>query len=196
MRLSMEKKFGEMLVKMADSQQHRLLDAAHIIIEITRFLHAHKPVKKGAEDTFIHYSLAPFINNIFHGDHIDSYRANSSLASNSKIRPDFTLHATLLGHRYDMFMVEVKPLQSPLTESDFINLAKDLMCMLNKLVGLQVPGPAVHGMWVDGMQVQTFKMDLVANGMYRLVEMDSFELVRSFDDLSRMRAILQKLGNH
>lgn len=46
---------------------------------------------------------------------------------------------------------------------------------------------------MDGASVQTLQLDLVANGLGWLIEMDNFELVRSFDELSKMRTTMQKL---
>lgn len=46
---------------------------------------------------------------------------------------------------------------------------------------------------MDGASVQTLQLDLVANGLCWLIEMGNFELVRSFDELSKMRTTVQKL---
>lgn len=46
---------------------------------------------------------------------------------------------------------------------------------------------------MNSASVQTLQLDLVANGLGWLIEMDNFELVRSFDELSKMRTTMQKL---
>ncbi|ORX45539.1 hypothetical protein DM01DRAFT_1275528, partial [Hesseltinella vesiculosa] len=65
--------------------------------------------------------------------------------------------------------------------------------MVNNLIRLGLESPVVCGLWVDGYHCECLKMDLRANGLYRLVELDNFDLPKSIDDLTKVQAITQKL---
>lgn len=67
------------------------------------------------------------------------------------------------------------------------------MLMFNRLIRLGLELPIVCGLWIDGYYCVSLKMDLRANGIYRLVEVDKFELPKSTDDLTKVRTITQKL---
>jgi hypothetical protein len=182
-------------------------------------------VLKGSEDTFVHSSIAPLLNNTFYGDQLESFWANKQLVYSSasptaemspeqpsssspttekslssksskasKKRPDFTTYASFRGNQYDLFVMEVKPPRSTLGEDDFTKLAKEMMVMLNKLVALRMRDPTVYGIWIDGFTVTTLSMDLKSDGLYRLVELDTFELMKTVDDLASIKIIMQKLS--
>ncbi|KAI8329622.1 hypothetical protein BC941DRAFT_193891 [Chlamydoabsidia padenii] len=68
-----------------------------------------------------------------------------------------------------------------------------MMSILNRLIRLGLESPLVCGLWIDGHHCEALKMDLRANGVYRLIELDNFELPKSIDDLTKVRTIVQKL---
>ncbi|KAG1041036.1 hypothetical protein G6F43_012180 [Rhizopus delemar] len=119
--------------------------------------------------------------------------AMSPVSMNSRLQPDFTSYASVFGYRFDLFVVEIKPPNSSLGRHDFIKLAKEMMSILNQLIRLGLESPLVCGLWIDGHHCEALKMDLRANGVYRLIELDNFELPKSIDDLTKVRTIVQKL---
>ncbi|KAI8886574.1 hypothetical protein K501DRAFT_269735 [Backusella circina FSU 941] len=198
-RYTLERRFGETLINATEHKQGRVLDTVHAMINITNMLIAHKPVLKGSEDTFVHYSVAPLLNNTFYGNQLGSFWANKQLVYSSsspmtemsparsssasptteksayskglkpsKKQPDFTTYTSFGGNRYDLFVVEIKPPQSSLSEDDFTKITKQMMTMLSRLVELRVPDPSVY-------------------------ELDNFELIKTLDDLAKIKPIMQKL---
>lgn len=117
----------------------------------------------------------------------------SPVSMNSRLQPDFTSYASVFGHRFDLFVVEIKPPNSSLGRHDFIKLAKEMMSILNRLIRLRLESPLVCGLWIDGHHCEALKMDLRVNGVYRLIELDNFELPKLIDDLTKVRTIVQKL---
>ncbi|KAG1050497.1 hypothetical protein G6F43_007233 [Rhizopus delemar] len=234
-RFSLEHEFGSLLISASNTKSTILVDAAHILISLTRTMLTHrKQPKRGAEDTFAHRFVAPFLNNIFYGNNLESLWANSqmahafhqessssstwtsspvspssssassslsvshsvatpSISTIGRLQPDFTSSASVLGHRIDLFVVEIKPPNSSSGHHDFVKLAKEMMLMINQLIRLGLESPIVCGLWIDGYYCISLKMDLRANGIYRLVEVDKFELPKSTDDLTKVRTITQKL---
>jgi hypothetical protein len=55
-------------------------------------------------------------------------------------------------------------------ESDLVKIGKEMRLMLNVLVCLGVPNPSVGGILVQGRQISTFKFDVVAPKLYRMVK--------------------------
>ncbi|KAG1145347.1 hypothetical protein G6F37_005634 [Rhizopus arrhizus] len=199
------KQFRKQLVEYNKSKLHRELGRARW--QSTTFTISPKTKKKtcvaymdtdDVEEVYSQFTTDPvilFADICYLGDGYPKYIASSAASlfknskqpfTRSKKRPDFTAYISFAGHQYDVFVMEIKSPRSSLAEDDFIKLTKELMA-------LGVPGPAVFGMWVDGASVQTLRLDLVANGLYRLIEIDNFEPVRSFDSLSKMRTTMQKL---
>ncbi|ORX47445.1 hypothetical protein DM01DRAFT_1310313 [Hesseltinella vesiculosa] len=119
--------------------------------------------------------------------------ASQQLLACQKLQPDFTLYSSLFGHRLDLFVVEIKPPQSSLAMADFVKLTKEMMNMVNRLALLHVTAPRVFGLWVDGYHCQTYMMDTHYHSMYRMIELDTFDLPKVLDDLPKIRSVMQKL---
>jgi hypothetical protein len=49
-------------------------------------------------------------------------------------------------------------------------------------------------MWIDGSDMTTSSMDLKSDELYRLVELNTFALMKTVDDLARIKIIMQKLS--
>ncbi|ORX48229.1 hypothetical protein DM01DRAFT_1409903 [Hesseltinella vesiculosa] len=80
-RFALEREFGSILLSSSETRNGHFVDIAHIFISLTRTMAAHpKQPKRGAEDTFAHRFVAPFLNNIFYGNHLESLWANSQMA--------------------------------------------------------------------------------------------------------------------
>lgn len=65
-------------------------------------------------------------------------------------QPDFLVYAWLFGHRFDLFVVEVKPPKSTMAAYDLIKMSHEMKHMLEKPVMIGVKSPRVCGLWVDG----------------------------------------------
>ncbi|CAO3629978.1 unnamed protein product [Mucor hiemalis] len=95
--------------------------------------------------------------------------------NNQTMIPDFTLFMDPLSTmNFELFFVEVKRpgnTSNGTLESDLTKLGKEMQIALNKLVLQKVDKPVVVGLLIEGTKASTFKMDIVYNGQYRMVEL-------------------------
>ncbi|CAO3638230.1 unnamed protein product [Cunninghamella blakesleeana] len=67
--------------------------------------------------------------------------------------------------------------------------------MLNSLLNIEIECLVVCGLCVDGFVCKLYKLDIPFNEIYRLIEIDSFQLPRNMDDLVKTRSILISFFN-
>ena len=65
--------------------------------------------------------------------------------------------------------------------------------MLNKLVREGVGKPVVGGILVTGFQTQTYKMELIDIGVYRMVELSKTLFFRNIHELTLIPTIVSNL---
>lgn len=92
-----------------------------------------------------------------------------------------------------MFIVEVKCPKSK-EDDDFFKLSVELQMMLNKLAQAGVEAPQVFGMIIYGFECFTFKMDLIAPGIYRMIKLKSFFVPQNVYDLPTLHNAMASLN--
>jgi hypothetical protein len=102
------------------------------------------------------------------------------------MRPDIKYSYTLTsGRKVDLLVVEVKS-PSSTTSGDFLKLSIELQLMINRLVEAGVDSPEVYGVIIRGYRCSSYKMDLKAPSVYRMIRLKSFYLPRSLHDLNTL----------
>ncbi|KAI9494177.1 hypothetical protein BDB00DRAFT_787391 [Zychaea mexicana] len=66
--------------------------------------------------------------------------------------------------------------------------------MINKLVELSVPNPTVCGLIVKGFKCTTYRLDLKAKHVYRMVELQEFLLPQESYQVGCLPTCIQALG--
>ncbi|KAF7724813.1 hypothetical protein EC973_000697 [Apophysomyces ossiformis] len=166
------------------------------------------------EDTFIHQYLSTFIDYLFCRDENLKHKwANAMLEAcltsssssfkrprrstvmDEEFEPDFTSYVDVHGRRFDLFCVEVKKPGGrnggPYT--DLVKLGKEMKLMLDALIKSEVPNPKVCGLLVNGSSCKTYRMDLEYEAIYRLVQLDEFELVTSINSMLQTTLVVESL---
>ncbi|KAG2227851.1 hypothetical protein INT45_002089 [Circinella minor] len=129
--------------------------------------------------------------------------ASSNNIKESKLLPDITVYAFVRSIRFDLLAVEVKPPGSGKGDDDKKRkVATEMHIMLDKLVDKRIESPSVCGISVDVNNIDisefftqqakcsTYILDLKYDGIYRLVELGSFELPSSINDVSKAKQCL------
>jgi methyl coenzyme M reductase gamma subunit len=106
--------------------------------------------------------------------------------------PDFTMY-TIINIKLNLFVIEVKPPGPTQCISDQRKVGYEMQKMIDKLVDSGVPGPAMCGVWVDGFICHSFKMTLQYNGIYQMIELDSFSLPQHIGDVVNVKSIMSAL---
>ncbi|KAF7720915.1 hypothetical protein EC973_005775 [Apophysomyces ossiformis] len=117
---------------------------------------------------------------------------------NQTMIPDFVLYVDPISTvSFELFFVEVKRkgnYSNGHLESDLVKLGKEMQIAVNKLVLQKVASPEVVGLLIEGDSAVAYKMDLVYNGQYRMIELSRFHFVReNVNDISLVPTILEKL---
>ncbi|KAI7846735.1 hypothetical protein BDC45DRAFT_542594 [Circinella umbellata] len=94
------------------------------------------------------------------------------------------------GEKFDVVAMEVKPPESSFRYDDMPKIRLEMQKMLSHLVDFRCEGLVVCGVLVDGYNCKTMSMDIKYNGIYRLIEQDKFTLLRSSEDLVKIKHIV------
>ncbi|KAI9305631.1 hypothetical protein BJ944DRAFT_248895 [Cunninghamella echinulata] len=207
-RFDLELEMTNNLTNVATKKDINLVTAAHILINLTHTFVPQRDLNHHSEDTFVHGFISPFLNHIFFNDHnLACFWANKELSShshlptltssipsefpelpsstsppasptrkrsfNEKYKPDFTVYVPLFGYKFDLFIAEIKPPGSSLAIYDLPKISYEMKDMLGILVDQDVEEPRVCGLWVN--------------------ELDSFELPKNMEDLTKIRDIMAAL---
>ncbi|KAG1046714.1 hypothetical protein G6F43_010812 [Rhizopus delemar] len=160
--------------------------------------------KKESESNLIIETLRPFLNNCIIAPTKDTkyewmtYRLVPTVGADTVMIPDFVLWVEPHANRnFEVFFVEVKKqgnFANGHLESDLVKLGKEMQLGLNKLLKRKVENPEVVGLLLEGGQATAYKMDLLYNGQYRMVELSRFFLTRdNVDDVMLVPTIMEKL---
>ncbi|KAI9322918.1 hypothetical protein BX666DRAFT_2017304 [Dichotomocladium elegans] len=190
----------------SNSTNHNVKLAAKVIVSIIHLLRqSTSDVRQ--EATLIIEALRPFIHNTivlptdgakmewmtYHVLPPSGYRHCQAMA------PDFVLYVDPLSTiNFELFFVEVKRkgnFGNGHLESDIVKLGKEMQIGLTKLVQYKVECPEVVGLLIeDGSKATAYRMDLLYNGQYRMVELSNFHFIRQTpDDILLVPTILEKL---
>ncbi|ORX55764.1 hypothetical protein DM01DRAFT_1335152 [Hesseltinella vesiculosa] len=160
------------------------------------------------EDSYVHNFIAPVFKPIFASEpslrvewangHLQkktvAKRNQVSGRNHKDYKPDFTASAKATNSWISIVVGEFKkPGYSPTMESDFLKIGKQMRSMINDLVRQNVCGPVVCGILVQGRQIRTFKMDLVALKTYRMIKIGQISMFEGKGDLSNLPAIVSRL---
>ncbi|KAG2202175.1 hypothetical protein INT46_007690, partial [Mucor plumbeus] len=155
------------------------------------------------EDSFMHNFIATLFEDIFMLDTIlESKWANGQLSGKRKcddgthFKPDYVIFITQRSHRLDLSCAEAKsPINNRIIfpKSDLVKLGQEMRWMLNKLVREGVGKPVVGGILVTGFQTQTYKMELIDIGVYRMVELSKTLFFRNIHELTLIPTIVSNL---
>lgn len=147
------------------------------------------------ESSFINQHLMPFLENIFEKDSRlrgklgESYIMNGKSIDNGKasLMADYTVsYVPYAGITFDLLVVEVKPIgknSSSQPQSDLVKLGKEMKRMIDYLVDASIENISVCGILVEGVKCFTYMMDLEYDGVYRMVQLGQFNLVRDVSDI-------------
>jgi hypothetical protein len=95
--------------------------------------------------------------------------------------------------RFDVFAIKVEPPGQTRCLTDQRKIGYELQKMIDALVDACIPSPIVCGVSVDVKTCSTYKMDLKYNGLYRLIELDTFQLPTTMEDIMKARRIFSML---
>ncbi|KAI8641058.1 hypothetical protein BD408DRAFT_444635 [Parasitella parasitica] len=153
------------------------------------------------EDSFMHNFISTLFEDVFMLDTIlESKWANGQLGKRKRddqtqFKPDYVIFITQRSNRLDLSCVEAK---SPINKhtfpkSDLVKLGQEMRWMLNKLVMEGVEKPVVGGILISGFQIQTYKMELIDIGVYRMVELSKTLFFRNIQELTLIPTIVSNL---
>ncbi|KAI9473770.1 MAG: hypothetical protein EXX96DRAFT_541437 [Benjaminiella poitrasii] len=151
------------------------------------------------EDLFMHNFIVMLFEDVFMLDTILE-RPMGNLVEKRKcdnhnlFKPDYVVFITQRSHRLDLLCAEAKsPVSTIFPKSDLVKVGQEMRWMLNRLVREGVRNPVVGGIVISGFQVQTYKMELIDNGVYRIVELSKTLLFKNIHELILTPNILSNL---
>ncbi|CAO3639221.1 unnamed protein product [Cunninghamella echinulata] len=185
---------GNILLDVAVAKDQVLRNVVYTLIYLTRSLEEEVHLNSRGEDTFVHRYLSPYLENLYSGSRLGKKWASKQLESSTttatKYLPDFTLFINICGLVFDLMVVEVKKPNDCRNIMDMPKIGAEMKNLLNELVNYKVESPVVVGLWVSGFFCKSYKMDLSYNGVYRLVQLDEFELPHTIDDITKSSTII------
>ncbi|KAL1926233.1 hypothetical protein VTP01DRAFT_5930 [Rhizomucor pusillus] len=155
-----------------------------------------------SEETFIRQHLQQFIDHIFSYDERFAYNWSNSFLQVSGVqeqdmqKPDYLASVIPdIGFKYDVFVLEVKKRRKQSNQyfSDLVKTGKEMKRMVDAMVELGVESPAALGIVVAGDVCRMFKTDLEFDGIYRMIQIGQFHLIRSTSDVNLTLTILEHL---
>lgn len=87
-----------------------------------------------------------------------------------------------------------RPGFSPCFESDLVKIGKEMRTMLNDLIRLGVPSPSVGGILIQGRQITTFQLDIIAPKLYRMVKLCELVMFDTLDQIVSLPAIVSRVS--
>ncbi|CAO3638490.1 unnamed protein product [Cunninghamella blakesleeana] len=156
------------------------------------------------ESTFIYQHIMPFMEHVFNAEGKLVARVGESIITGhgynkggADMMADYTLSYEYDHHHYlDIFVMEVKPPKKSSNsqlQSDYIKLGKEMKMMIDALSNKNIGDKVVCGLLVEGFVCTSFCMDLKYDGIYRMVELGKFYLLREPLDLVLVPRIVQYL---
>ncbi|CAO3637683.1 unnamed protein product [Cunninghamella blakesleeana] len=130
----------------------------------------------------------------------ESYVMNGNNVENgnASLMADYTVsYSPIHGHIFDLFVVEIKPIGKSSTsqpQSDFVKLGKEMKRMVDCLVNEDIETVQVDGILVEGIKCHTYIMDLGYDGIYRIVQIGEFNLLRDSSDILLVPKIIEYLS--
>ncbi|ORY96523.1 hypothetical protein BCR43DRAFT_440132 [Syncephalastrum racemosum] len=119
--------------------------------------------------------------------------------------PDFALYNSDISSevRFELMTIEVKAMKPSDNkyESDLVRLGKQLQVMIDKQALFGVADPMAVEVLVRGVWSKFYKMKLDGKGIYALVELSTFHLMRTPSDITLVPGIIErfmqlKANNH
>ncbi|CAO3641119.1 unnamed protein product [Cunninghamella blakesleeana] len=147
------------------------------------------------ESSFINQHLVPFLENIFEKDHRLKGKLGESFVMNGRnidngnasLMADYTVsYSPHAGITFDLLVIEVKPISknsSSQPQSDLVKLGKEMKRMIDYLADASIENISVCGVLVEGVNCFTYEMDLEYDGIYRMIQLGQFNLVRDVADI-------------
>ncbi|EPB88138.1 hypothetical protein HMPREF1544_05082 [Mucor circinelloides 1006PhL] len=197
-----ENEYGDILDNMAVRCKNQDEKVAVKIVASLLYRLLNNNSYKEPESNLIIETLRPFILNciVFETKGIKTEWMTYRMVSEKEqvMIPDFALYCDPLTMiKLELFVVEVKKpgnFSNGHLEVDIVKLGKEMQLALNKLIEKKVKDPEVVALLVEGYKVTTFKMDLQYNGQYRMIELNSFFIVRNnIDDIMLVPSIIEKM---
>ncbi|KAI8136758.1 hypothetical protein BJV82DRAFT_675707 [Fennellomyces sp. T-0311] len=154
-----------------------------------------------SEDTVVHtYLHAPLHSLFVEIPGLGEYGVGGYQGRDQLFLPDFTVFKDVFGHKYDLFIVEAKRPGSPV--SDLFKMGRMMKAMLNELVLLGASQSTVLtnfnttkniGLIATGFVCTSYRMDMKAKHVYRMVELCAFRLPNSQYELVCLPLVMQGL---
>ena len=142
------------------------------------------------ENTFNQQHISPFVRHIF-PPNICIRDAESHLTAESQclLSDCVGSYATPGGKTFDILSIKVKPPKKSSnrqTQSDFVKVGKELKDMIDDLVDNGICNGVVGGFVTQGYTSRSYTMELVAEGVYLMVNRGECDLLRSPKDAIRI----------
>ncbi|CAG8608150.1 11300_t:CDS:2, partial [Diversispora eburnea] len=161
------------------------------------------------EDTFVHNTLHDLINEIFRDSMLELMWANSESSSSKNRRSSNKENDTVKGNKPDFKILtntrdeilfgEVKPRDSSsvLAKKDLVKLAEFQAGTLDELIkkyGNRI-GMISFGIWVCGMNVHIYEMDLNYDGIYRMILVANVSVPTEREKIINLVPVLEAFYN-
>lgn len=141
------------------------------------------------EDTHIHYNVAPIVKPFFRSkktfvDWENKMSESSAIAKRRfdqvliGTKPDLTVRTTNPKKHVELLVGEIKPpnTRDALVAEDLVCLGRTMKNALDKSIEDGVEDLVVCGLQVDGFLGRGYVMDLLFDGIYRMILLGEFEL--------------------
>ncbi|CAG8630018.1 3427_t:CDS:10, partial [Paraglomus occultum] len=166
-------------------------------------------INKDNEDTFVHNTLHDLINEIFRDSMLELVWANSESSSSKNRRSSNKENDTVKGNKPDFKILtntrdeilfgEVKPRDSSsvLVKKDLVKLAEFQAGTLDELIkkyGNRI-GIISFGIWVCGMNVHIYEMDLNYDGIYRMILVANVSVPTEREKIINLVPVLEAFYN-
>ncbi|KAI8370445.1 uncharacterized protein BYT42DRAFT_89094 [Radiomyces spectabilis] len=139
------------------------------------------------ENAFVNLAFKPFADVILseiHHSRLGQKRKHSMEAW--EFHANATVSTVISDHNRNCLIVKAKSPQQP-TVAELVRMAFGMKTMLDHLVDEHVNQPMTFGIYIEGCQCRSFKMDLQYDGIYRLVQLRQFSLMKNIYDFGMIR---------
>ncbi|KAI7873714.1 uncharacterized protein EV154DRAFT_527817 [Mucor mucedo] len=187
---------AKMLSDACESENVLDLHTAHVLAFILPIFVNGQP-DCSIEDSFVHNYISPLLSSVFSSDPLLNMKwAKGKLAndSNASYKPDFQVFNLSGSVKCIVLIAEFKHSeQNSYVESDLLKLGKQMKLTLNKLISDGINNPKVCGVHREGLNLNTYVMDLISPKVYRMINVAKVKLFVNLDQISLLPRVLAHL---
>ncbi|KAI9270467.1 hypothetical protein BDA99DRAFT_416573, partial [Phascolomyces articulosus] len=151
------------------------------------------------ESSFQKQHLTVFLDHVFNSNQgIKVREGETHLIDNpSSLMADYIgSYTSTTDETFDLLAVEVKPPQKSSNhqlQSDYVKVGKEMKEMVDRLVKKGISNPITCGILVEGYEMRTYSLQLVADGVYLMIEHGFIELLRYPQSVCGVPGIMEHL---